>query len=165
MRRRFRVPPSLAELRRTSRSLQRRASHIENEPRPPPGELTEAAFYIAPRLEIAMRCGSSFLRLSLKGEGQGGDQATKRLPPVCLATTLPLLRERRDKSSHITSRSRGAVRCKTRPPSAPLAEAADVFGWLLASGRWAGVQLGGNCRGSALSLINLANLTASDLRL
>src|SRR5258706_15419118 len=61
--------PSLAELRRTSRSLQRRASHIENEPRPPPGELTEAAFYIAPRLEIAMRCGSSFSRLSLKGGG------------------------------------------------------------------------------------------------
>ncbi len=33
----------------------------KNQPRPPPGELTEAAFYIAPRLEIAMRCGSSSL--------------------------------------------------------------------------------------------------------
>ena len=52
--RRFRVPPSLVELQRTSRLLQQRASRSENEPRPPPGELTEAAFYIAPRLEIAM---------------------------------------------------------------------------------------------------------------
>jgi hypothetical protein len=68
--RRFRVPPSLVELPRTSRSLQQRASRIENEPRPPPGELAEAAFYIAPRLEIAMRCGSSCLGLSVEG-GEG----------------------------------------------------------------------------------------------
>jgi len=34
---------------------------LHKHPRPPPGELTEAAFYIAPRLEIAMRCGSSSL--------------------------------------------------------------------------------------------------------
>src|SRR5258706_14837698 len=31
-------------------------------------------------------------------------------------------------SSHITSRTRDAMRCKTRPPSAPLAEAVVVCG-------------------------------------
>ena len=44
--------------------------------RPPPGELTEAAFYIASRLEIAMRCGSSCLA-SQEGEGRWrSEQAT-----------------------------------------------------------------------------------------
>jgi hypothetical protein len=38
-------------------------------PRPRPAELTKAAFYIASRLEIAMRCGSSSLASPSKGEG------------------------------------------------------------------------------------------------
>lgn len=84
--------PSLAELRRTSRSLQRRASHIENEPRPPPGELTEAAFYIAPRLEIAMRCGSSFSRLSLKGEGVCQVNGRESFCGLIPSLTLPFSR-------------------------------------------------------------------------
>src|SRR5256886_6856150 len=49
---------------------------VQNEPRPPPGELTEAAFYIASRLEIAMRCGSSF-HASQEREGRWrSEQAT-----------------------------------------------------------------------------------------
>src|SRR5205823_10956589 len=66
-------------------------------------------------------------------------------------------------SSHISSRSRDAMRCKTRPPSAPLAEAADVFGrWALyRTSREVGAaerehSLGGNAASTAQVLKRLA---------
>src|SRR5712664_468647 len=65
--------------------------------------------------------------LPLKRAASGRDQATSAAEgPTCSLqqTPSPFLRRGEKKSSHISSRSRGAVRCKTRPPSAPLAEAA-----------------------------------------
>src|SRR2546429_8494215 len=54
----------------------RRCVRVQKQPRPPPGELTEAAFDIAPRLEIAMRCGSSCPASQERGGRWRSEQAT-----------------------------------------------------------------------------------------
>src|SRR4030081_216121 len=54
-------PSDRARKNSSNRASSMAAVLQQNEPRPPAGELTEAALDIAPRLETAMRCGSSLL--------------------------------------------------------------------------------------------------------
>src|SRR6266436_2568941 len=62
-----------------------------------------------------------------KGRVREGIKPRALRAPTCLLQQTPsLFRERRDEElPHLIAIS-SAVRCKTRPPSAPLAEAADA---------------------------------------